>query len=184
MDARAESTARGDHDTVPATMTRPSPDVPDWSREAVGALEWNPSRQLLRTIRSYTAMRTHRAMTVERAVIVATYRWWSAITGADIPLNVEIAGGLLMPHPQGIVIHPDVRIGPNCLLMQQVTLGVGTRPGVPILEGAVDIGAGAKVLGGVRLGAGCRVGANAVVLDDVAPGETVVGIPAQPVERR
>ncbi len=165
-------------------MSQPSADVPDWSREAVGALEWNPSRQLLRTIRAYAALRRRRAFVVERASVVAAYRWWSAITGADIPLNVEIAGGLLMPHPQGIVIHPEVQVGPNCLLMQQVTLGVGARPGVPTLEGAVDVGAGAKVLGGVRLGAGCRVGANAVVLDDVAPGETVVGVPARPVARR
>lgn len=165
-------------------MQRPSPDVPDWSREAVGLFEWNPSRQLLRTIRLHDALRARDASAAERVAVVAAHRWWSMVTGADIPFGVDIAGGLVMPHPQGIVIHSDVRIGPNCLLMQQVTLGVGTKPGVPVLEGAVDIGAGAKVLGGIRLGAGCRVGANAVVLDDVAPGETVVGIPARPVARR
>lgn len=165
-------------------MSSPSPDVPDWSRETADPFVWDPGRQLLRAIRLYAALRKRGATRIERAPVIAAYRWWSVVTGADIPLNVEIEGGLLMPHPQGIVIHPDVRIGPNCLLMQQVTLGVGTKPGVPILEGAVDVGAGAKVLGGVRLGAGCRVGANAVVLDDVAPGETVVGVPARPVARR
>lgn len=157
---------------------------PDWTREAVGPIEWNPGRQLLRTIRLYQALHRGRSRAMMRVPTVAAYRWWSMVAGADIPLTVRIEGGLLFPHPHGIVIHPDVRIGPNCLVMQQVTLGVGSRAGVPTLEGGVDIGAGAKVLGGVTLGAGCRVGANAVVLDDVPPGVSVVGIPARPVRSR
>jgi serine O-acetyltransferase len=112
---------------------------------------------------------------------VLRYRWWSIVTGADIPLTTSIGGGLLMPHPNGIVIHPDVVIGPNCLIFQQVTLGSNGR-GCPKIGGHVDIGAGAKILGPIQIGANVRIGANAVVLHDVPDGATVVGIPGKIVK--
>ena len=84
----------------------------------------------------------------------------------------------MMPHPNGIVIHPEAEIGPNCLIFQQVTIGAGLKPGLPIIEGHVDIGAGAKIIGNIRIGAHARIGANAVVLHDVPSGATAVGIPA------
>jgi serine O-acetyltransferase len=111
---------------------------------------------------------------------VVPHRFWSAVAGADIPLNARLGGGLLLPHPNGVVIHPDAVVGPNCLLFQQVTLGYGgPKPGAPVLGGHVDVGAGAKVLGGVRVGDHARIGANAVVLDDVPAGATAVGVPAR-----
>ncbi len=91
----------------------------------------------------------------------------------------------MMPHPNGIVVHPDAELGPNCLLFQQVTIGVGGRvPGVPRLEGAVDVGAGAKILGGIVVGAHAKIGANSVVLGDVPSGATAVGAPARVVTKR
>lgn len=99
-------------------------------------------------------------------------------TGTDIPLNSRIAGGLLLPHPNGIVVHPESEIGPNCLLFQQVTLG-SLATGAPTLGGNVMVGAGAKLLGGITVGDNARIGANAVVLEDVPAGATVVGIPAR-----
>ena len=87
----------------------------------------------------------------------------------------------MLPHPNGIVIHPATEIGPNCLLLQQVTLGGGAH-GAPILEGHVDVGAGAKILGAVRIGRHAKIGANAVVLADVPAGSTAVGIPARIVQ--
>jgi serine O-acetyltransferase len=111
---------------------------------------------------------------------VISYRFWSCVTGAEIPLSTRIEGGLLLPHPNGIVVHPQVRIGANCLIFQQVTLGTGgKKPGVPTLGGRVDVGAGAKILGGVQIGDYVRIGANAVVLDDVPGGSTAVGVPAR-----
>lgn len=107
------------------------------------------------------------------------HRFWSVVTGADIPLESQLGGGLLLPHPNGIVIHPGAVVGVNCLLFQQVTIGVGSRVGLPRIGGHVDIGAGAKILGGVVVGDHARIGANAVVLDDVPPGATAVGIPAR-----
>ena len=99
------------------------------------------------------------------------------MTGADIPLRCRIGGGLLLPHPNGVVIHPDAEIGPNGLIFQQVTLGA--RHGrVPKLGGHVDVGAGAKLLGGLIVGDDALIGANAVVLKDVPPGATALGIPA------
>ena len=110
---------------------------------------------------------------------VLRHRFWSVVTAADIPLNSQIGGGLLLPHPNGIVIHHGARIGPNCLIFQQVT--IGTRAGetmLPVIGGHVDIGAGAKVLGDVRIGDHACIGANAVVLKDVPAGKTAIGIPA------
>jgi serine O-acetyltransferase len=101
------------------------------------------------------------------------------VTGADIPLNVNVGGGLLIPHPNGIVIHPDAIVGVNCLIFQQVTIGHSDGSGLPVIEGHVDLGAGAKILGPVRVGAHARVGANAVVISDIPPGATAVGNPAR-----
>lgn len=115
-----------------------------------------------------------------RNIAVLRHRIWGVATGADIPLNSRIAGGLLLPHPNGIVVHPESEIGPNCLLFQQVTLGtVQGSDAVPRLGGNVVVGAGAKLLGGIVIGDHALIGANAVVLRDVPPGATAVGIPAR-----
>jgi serine O-acetyltransferase len=116
-----------------------------------------------------------------RKFAVLRHRFWSAVTGAEIPLGTQIGGGLMMPHPNGIVIHPAATIGPNCLIFQQVTLAGGDG-GAPRIGGHVDIGAGAKVLGAVTIGDHARIGANAVVLTDVPERSTAVGIPARIVE--
>lgn len=157
-----------------------SADTPDWSRERKTPFEWSPSRSLLASIRAYQRASASRGWgpAVLRRMAVLRHRWWSMVTGADIPLNCRLGGGLLLPHPNGIVIHPDAEIGPNCLLFQQVTIGVG-RGGVPRIEGHVDIGAGAKIFGAVKVGRHAKIGANAVVLRDVPPGATAVGVPAK-----
>jgi len=161
-----------------------SAETPDWSRERKDIFEWSPSRALIASIRAYQHYADSRGWwaALMRRVAVLRYRWWSAVTGADIPLNCRLGGGLLMPHPNGIVIHPDAEIGPNCLLFQQVTIGVG-KDGAPKIGGHVDVGAGAKILGGVTIGQNARIGANCVVLDDVPPGATAVGIPARILEK-
>jgi len=154
---------------------------PDWSREKPSRF-WDPGRKLLRSIRRYQHLKS-RKNPLARALswcCVIQHHFWSAVTGADIPLNSKIGGGLLIPHPNGIVFHPGVVIGPNCLIYQQVTLGSNGK-GLPRIGGHVDIGAGAKILGPVTIGNDARVGANAVVTRDVKPGITVVGIPAKPV---
>lgn len=150
-----------------------SASIADWSRERPARF-WDPGRQLLASIRGYQQARSR----VGRLWHVLWHRVWSVVTGAEIPLNTGIGGGLLIPHPNGIVIHPGATIGPNCLIFQQVTLGSG-EGGVPVIGGHVDIGAGARILGAVRIGDHARIGANAVVLVDVPAGATAVGIPAR-----
>jgi len=89
----------------------------------------------------------------------------------------RIHSPILMAHPYGIIIHADAEIGRRVAIMQQVTLG-GKDWGVneaPVIEDDVYVGAGAKVLGAVRVGRGAIVGANAVVTRDVPPYCTVVG---------
>jgi serine O-acetyltransferase len=159
---------------------RVSAELADWTRETPTRF-WDPSRKLLLSIRRYQYWHSRSGIVSQFIckAVVLRYHFWSAITGAEISLNCKIGGGLLIPHPNGIVIHPGVIIGVNCLIFQQVTLGTRGTSDVPVIEGHVDIGAGAKVLGAIRIGAHARVGANAVVLSDV-PNETdAVGIPAK-----
>jgi serine O-acetyltransferase len=147
---------------------------PDWTREQIRGF-WDPGRKLLRAVRKY---QTAKQRGTVFAVLFSKYwvlnHWfWSLITQSEIHLNCHIEGGLLLPHPTGIIIHPASKIGPNCLIFQHVTLAGEVK-----LGGHCDIGAGAKILGPVKLGQHVQVGANAVVLRDVADGSTVVGIPA------
>lgn len=154
---------------------------PDWSREYKPFFAWAPSRSLLASIRSYQslAISNNPFKVILIKVSVLRHVFWSVVTGADIPINVQIAGGLLIPHPNGIVVHSEAKIGANCLIFQQVTIGskAGSKP--PIIGGHVDIGAGAKVLGDINIGNHAKIGANAVVLIDVPEGRSAVGIPAK-----
>lgn len=155
----------------------------EWERERGIAGEWKPGYRLLRALRDYQYRKGKRGLwnRLKRSWATLRHRFWSAVTGADIPLNAcGIEGGLLIPHPNGIVVHPEARIGPNVLLFQQVTIGSGgPLSGVPELGRGVTVGAGAKVLGGVRIGDFAVIGANAVVIQDVPSGATAVGIPAR-----
>lgn len=153
-------------------LTKVGPaELPDWSREEKRFFSWDPSRAFLASIRSY--QRNAKSRNPLRRVFlkkwaVLRHMFWSVVTGADIPLNCQIEGGLLMPHPNGIVVHPEAKIGPNCLIFQQVTIGVskGGQP-PPVIGAHVDIGAGAKILGDVHIGDFALIGANAVVVKDV-----------------
>ena len=150
---------------------------PDWDRERRLPGKWEPSKALLKSIRDYQRAKKRRARLPSKFAALR-HRFWSVVTGADIPLNCNIGGGLLMPHPNGIVIHPNAEIGPNCLLFQQVTIG-DVNGGVPRLGGHVDVGAGAKLIGRISVGDHARIGANAVVTIDVPSGAAAVGIPAR-----
>lgn len=146
--------------------------VPDWSRERDSGRRWDPSRALLKSIRSYQEA-TGPVKFFVKKIAVLRHRLWSVITGADIPINSSIGGGLRLPHPNGVVIHPDAKIGVNCLIFQQVTIGATGR-GVPTIGGHVDIGAGAKLIGPIVVGDHARIGANALVREDVPDYGTYV----------
>jgi serine O-acetyltransferase len=105
------------------------------------------------------------------------------LTGIEIHPGARIGRRLFIDHGMGVVIGETAEIGDDVLIYHGVTLGgLSGQPGKrhPTLEDGVTIGAGAQVLGPIRVGRGARVGANAVVVAPVPPGCTVVGIPARP----
>lgn len=97
--------------------------------------------------------------------------------------GAEFGPGFVLIHSTGVVINGRVRGGENVVLEHQVTIGAEQRE-VPFLAANVFIGAGAKVVGGIRIGEGARIGANAVVTRDVDDYCTVAGNPAILVARR
>lgn len=107
----------------------------------------------------------------------------NVLGGAIIGRGAEFGPGFVLIHSAGVVINGTVRGGSNVLIEHQVTIGADRRQS-PVLGNDIFIGAGAKIVGSVTIGDGSRVGANAVVVHDVAPNTTVVGIPARPVKRR
>jgi serine O-acetyltransferase len=102
----------------------------------------------------------------------------SLFYGLEIPASLKIGGGLYIAHTYGVVIMP-AKIGKNCSIISNVTIGMRNERAFPSIGDNVFIGAGARVLGGIRVGDGARIGANAVVIEDVPAGVTVVGIPAR-----
>lgn len=109
-----------------------------------------------------------------------------AVFRVQIGPNVEIGPGLMLPHGY-VVIDGFVRIGRNCQINPWVTIGLNNSRRLlftvkgPTIGDNVYIGTGAKVLGPVIIGDNARIGANAVVLHDVPPDTTVVGVPARPI---
>ncbi len=101
-------------------------------------------------------------------------RVFTYFLGCDIGLALPRT--VFLPHPMGIVIHQGTRIGNDVVIGHQVTIGGrDLSNSAPCIDDGVYIGAGAKILGNLRVGAGATVGANAVVTKDVPAGSTVVG---------
>ncbi len=114
------------------------------------------------------------------ARLVSHFGRW--ITGIEIHPGATIGRRFFIDHGMGVVIGETALIGDDCTLYHGVTLGgtswnKGKRH--PTLENDVVIGAGAKILGPILIGEGARIGSNAVVVKDVPPGATAVGIPAR-----
>ena len=118
-------------------------------------------------------------------------QWGRFWTGIEIHPGANIGKRLFIDHGMGVVIGETADIGDDVTLYHGVTLG-GVAPSVdsdsqrdvkrhPTLEQDVIVGSGAQILGPITVGAGARVGANAVVVADVDPGITVTGIPARAV---
>jgi serine O-acetyltransferase len=110
-----------------------------------------------------------------------------AITGVEIHPGATIGRRFVIDHGMGVVIGETTEIGNDVMLYQGVTLG-GTslkkEKRHPTLEDEVVVGAGAKVLGALTVGTGARIGAGAIVVRDVPPGATVVGVAGRVIERR
>lgn len=106
-------------------------------------------------------------------------RW---LTGIEIHPSAKIGTGFFIDHGMGVVIGETAEVGDYVTLFQGVTLGgTGKERGKrhPTLGNHVVVGAGAKILGGIRIGDNVKIGANSVVLKNVPPNSTVIGVPAR-----
>jgi len=102
-----------------------------------------------------------------------------ALFGVRIGDKVVIDGGLYVPHGH-VVIDGIVRIGKNCALFPFSTIGLTAANAIgPTLGDRVVVGSGARILGAITVGDRARIGANAVVLDDVPAERTAIGVPAE-----
>lgn len=105
-------------------------------------------------------------------------------TGIQLNPGTDIGPGLYIPHFGSIIINPHCRIGKNCYLSHDVTLGKahnGPRKGVPQVGDDVFIGPGAKIIGKLVVGDNAAIGANSVVLGDIPPDCFAAGAPAKVV---
>ena len=107
-----------------------------------------------------------------------------AVTNIEIHPGADIGDGLFIDHGTGVVIGETAEVGANVTMYQGVTLGgtgFATGKRHPTVEDNVTIGSGAKLLGPITIGHGAKIGANSVVVHDVPPNTTVVGVPGHPV---
>ena len=108
------------------------------------------------------------------------------LTGIELPCEATVGRRFRIDHFGGIIISGDAIFGDDCILRNGVTVGLrstGER-GSPIIGNRVDIGAGAKILGNIRIGDDVAIGANAVVITDVPSHSIAVGIPARILPRK
>ena len=115
-------------------------------------------------------------------IAYSIHRMNHVLHGIDIVPGAQVGSGLRIDHPAGIVIGAKVKIGSDCTIMQNVTLGTrhlrknSYDDQFPTLGDNVIIGASSSVLGGIHVKSGSTVGANSVVLADVAENTTVYGV--------
>jgi len=192
--------ARLDHDDVSADLIRQafaetlvdSPDIAEAARADLAAtLERDPAChraiEPLLFFKGYQAIQTHR---FAHAMLKAGRRDFalylqsrsSQVFQVDINPAVQIGRGIMLDHGTGLVIGETAVVGDNVSMLQNVTLG-GTgksdQDRHPKIGNGVLIGAGAKVLGNIKIGDCSRIGAGSVVLKEVPPRVTVAGVPAK-----
>jgi serine O-acetyltransferase len=161
----------------------------DIRRKALWCYEDDSWRSVLKVCvtEGTVAMIIYRMMQAARAWKLSPLEWLfnklnAVFGGCLIGRGAEFGPGFVLIHSMGVVINGQVKGGSNILIEHQVTIGAERRHS-PRLGNDVFIGAGAKIIGGVVIGSHVRIGANAVVLDDVPDNCTAVGVPARIVRR-
>ena len=114
------------------------------------------------------------------------YKFVQILTGIELPCEVPVGKGFVIEHSGGIVVSGFARFGDHCRIRNGVVIGLARTedPCAPQLGDNVDVGAGAKLLGNIRIGNHVRIGANAVVVTDVPDNSIAVGVPAVIKPRR
>jgi serine O-acetyltransferase len=114
------------------------------------------------------------------------YKLVQIVTGIELPCEAEVGRNFVIDHFGGIIVSGFARFGDNCRIRNGVVVGLARTddPCAPVIGDNVDIGAGAKVLGRIRIGNNVLIGANAVVTCDVPDDSIAVGVPAVIKPRR
>ena len=114
------------------------------------------------------------------------YKWIQIVAGIELPCEAQVGKNFVIDHFGGIVVSGYARFGDNCRIRNGVVVGLArvSEPIAPVIGDNVDIGAGAKVLGNIRIGNNVSIGANAVVVRDVPDDHIAVGVPASNRPRR
>lgn len=119
-------------------------------------------------------------------VYLVLYKFVQILTGIELPCEAEVGRNFVIDHFGGIVVSGFARFGDDCRIRNGVVVGLARTddPCAPVIGNNVDIGAGAKVLGRIRVGNNVLIGANAVVTRDVPDNSIAVGVPAVIKPRR
>lgn len=124
-----------------------------------------------------------------RQILIILYRLLDLIfvkllLNCDLPGKTDIGMGLIIYHPYGIFVNSGSKIGRNCIFRGQITLGNkgDNNNACPILMDNVELGVGAKIIGKVKVGKNCKIGANAVVTKSFPDNSILVGVPARNIK--
>lgn len=110
--------------------------------------------------------------------------WIRNVYGIELPYRTKVGRRFCIGHQSGIVIHPFAEIGDDCTIRQNVTLGAANEVrwmDAPTLGNRVEVGAGAVIVGKVKIGDGAKIGPNAVVMSNIPAGAMVVSPPCRVV---
>lgn len=149
--------------------------LPESGRSGLGPAVWlriaatSPGFRLTATYRLGHSARGRLGF-AGRGIASFLFGWGRHRYGCSIDPTARIEGGLILPHPLGIVVGPGARVGPRAWIFQNVTIGGSPgREGMPRIGGDARIFAGAVIAGPVEVGEGAVIGANAVVSRDIPP---------------
>jgi serine O-acetyltransferase len=106
-------------------------------------------------------------------------RLWGALIGFDLPLHLPV--NLVLPHPYGVVINSFAKIGINCTVYQNVTIGSDKEGNVPVIGNNVTIYPGAVLIGKITIGDNCVIGANSFVNSTFGANSVIAGSPAKTI---
>ena len=153
----------------------------DWARPANQTVAQRLSLLIFRT--GQLVHRRHRHGPIFWLWRLADLVYMRSLLGAEMSPTAEVGPGLALPHAaRGVVLGHHVTIGRNSMIFHRVTIGRDGPSEPPRLGDDVYVGVGACILGPVTVGAGARVGANAVVIRDVPDRAIVFGVPARVVK--
>ena len=149
--------------------------------EPNGKLAWKEPSFLCVCL--YYILQHHKSM-IYRVLFTPPYWILSILTGINIPRTTKIGKGLRIHHYGCIIINSYSVIGDNCTIRHEVTIGNrNSDRDCPIIGNNCNIGAGAKILGAIKIGSNVDIGANAVVITDVPDNCIAVGVPARIIKK-